>query len=405
MLTRRLALTLFLLASATATDAQDERDWSWSQVLPKSRDVKLRVGDKLVPFELLPATVWTDKGNQLEVHASYQTGELLKNEVLFANEAIEHFTDLIGKNPTDSWAYLCRSIAYAHSSEPDNSSELAARDMKEAIRLDPENPILYVNRAMTWRGEERRTNGVADCTIAIGLDPRCVVAYYERAIRSMGRKATTDFSMVLRLDAVHIPSLRNRAIEWYYLDEFDRALTDWNDLIRLEPQVAFNWCGRGIALQHLGKLDAAIASYNEATRLEPTYSRAFLDRAGVWHEKQEYAEALKDLNEAIRLDPKKFEALQLGAWILATSPQANVRDGKRAVEMAQRACELTQWKQPEYLDTLAAAHAELGQFDEAVKWQAKAIELLVARKEETVRYRNNLETYEKRLPIREDVPR
>ena len=79
------------------------------------------------------------------------------------------------------------------------------------------------------------------------------------------------------------------------------------------------------------------------------------------------------------------------AWLLATCPNPDLRDGQRAMQLAQRACELTEWKEHNLLDTLAAAYAQLGEFDRAIDYQTKAIEL--APKKTSKQYRTNLELY------------
>ncbi len=83
----------------------------------------------------------------------------------------------------------------------------------------------------------------------------------------------------------------------------------------------------------------------------------------------------------VELDPKASDACNNIAWALATNQNTKLRDGEIAVEFATKACELTEWKNASFIDTLAAACAESSDFDAAVKWQTKAIELSSNEKE------------------------
>ena len=105
------------------------------------------------------------------------------------------------------------------------------------------------------------------------------------------------------------------------------------------------------------------------------------------------------LNEAIRLAPNYRPALIERAWLLATLPDANLRNGAQAIADATRANESTEWKDVKCLDTLAASHAEAGNFDEAVKWAEQAVEKALANSQKEIRAR--LDLYRKRLPYRE----
>ena len=118
--------------------------------------------------------------------------------------------------------------------------------------------------------------------------------------------------------------------------------------------------------------------------------------------KKEYDKAIADCNKAIRLDPKYASAYNNRAWLWATCPDAKYRDGKKAVESATKACELSEWKEPNDIGTLAAAYAEAGDFDAAMKWQSKAIALLTdARTRED---RSRLKLYQEKKPYRETNP-
>jgi tetratricopeptide (TPR) repeat protein len=116
----------------------------------------------------------------------------------------------------------------------------------------------------------------------------------------------------------------------------------------------------------------------------------------------DYARAAADLKEVIRLDPRDADAYESLAWLLATCPDEHVRDGRKAVEYAGTACDLTGGKSPQCLGTLAAAFAEAGRFDLAVKWQQRALESAEYEKEEGQAARERLRLFEERRPYHEE---
>jgi len=102
--------------------------------------------------------------------------------------------------------------------------------------------------------------------------------------------------------------------------------------------------------------------------------------------------------QALELDTGNPTVHNCLAWIWATSPEPELRDGFKAMEHASRACELTQSLVPGFLDTLAAAHAECGDFAQATYWEQRVLELLP--EEEHGEYRARLELYEMGQPYR-----
>ena len=110
--------------------------------------------------------------------------------------------------------------------------------------------------------------------------------------------------------------------------------------------------------------------------------------------------AIAGLKKFTGLDPRDASAWDFLAQILATSSEDSLRSGSQAVDAASKACKLTEWKKPGYLNTLASAYDEAGDFDSAVTWQTKAIELEADAKQKK-RIARRLKLYQEKKPYRE----
>jgi tetratricopeptide (TPR) repeat protein len=167
---------------------------------------------------------------------------------------------------------------------------------------------------------------------------------------------------------------RDRAVVWHQKGELDLEIADYSERLRLDPD-SLTYNNRGIAWTKKGEYDKAIADFNQAIRLDPGHVRAWDNRGIAWQGKKVYERAIQNYNQAIQLGPSFASAYNNAAWLLATCPEQRFRDGRRAVELASKACDLTVWSNPHNCGTLAAAYAELGDFDAAIKFQTQAIEL------------------------------
>lgn len=146
----------------------------------------------------------------------------------------------------------------------------------------------------------------------------------------------------------------------------------------MEPKNSRAYAERGAVLMATQEYGKALKDCGEAIRLNPTDAEPFCTRGMVYRRTRRYAAAVEDFEKAIslcdksQLMTKPYTEL---ASLLATCPEAAVRDGKRSIKLATTACEMLGWTEffGEGFECLAAAYAEDGQFDKAVNYQRKAL--------------------------------
>jgi len=210
--------------------------------------------------------------------------------------------------------------------------------------------------------------------------------------------ALGDFNELIRLRPGDSTSYFTRGLVRAQLERYESAVADLDMAHRLDPRHTPTLVSRGLNRVRLRQYDLALDDYNAALRLEPDNREAHYLRGSMQQERGQYRAARADYERAVSLKPDQSSYRNQLAWLLATCPQDNIRDGAKAVEHATRACELTDWKDGNLLDTLAAALAEAGRFAEAVEYARKSEPLVTPDLRGDVR--DHIELFQRGKPFR-----
>ena len=159
----------------------------------------------------------------------------------------------------------------------------------------------------------------------------------------------------------------------------------------------------GTALVDCRRIDEAVAEYQKALEINPDYAKAHYNLGAALYRQRKISAAIAQWDEAIRVQPDNLLALNQLAFSLATSSEASVRDGARAVELARRAAQFSGGRDANILATLAAAYAEAGRFPEAVQTANKALVLASRQNNSTLAdtLRARLKLYQNNSPYHE----
>jgi tetratricopeptide (TPR) repeat protein len=155
----------------------------------------------------------------------------------------------------------------------------------------------------------------------------------------------------------------------------DEAIAHFQKALQFNPDDAEARYNLGNALLEKGSLDEAIVHFQKALQINPDYADAHNNLGNALLQKGAVDEAIAHFQKALQINPDHVQTLNNLAWVLATCPQASLRNGNKAVELAQRANQLTGDGNPAVLCTLAAAYAEAGRFPEAVETGERALQV------------------------------
>jgi tetratricopeptide (TPR) repeat protein len=353
------------------------------------------------------------------------------------------FEAAVKANPGNSEAAQAMAVLYKLKGDNDK----AVATLQKLVERDPDNPNLLAAFAEVLTDAKKYDEALKYCDSVIKQAPRSAIGYKLRArVKIMNDDipgAMKDLDEALGINGNDIEALLLRSNLHVMQGHEDKANADIEKLQKLAPDLPQVLIVRSMMAANKKRWGEAITNMQLALQTDPTNEEwrirlaqyyagdnrprkaielltQVLDglsddndpkgetkaevleaRGNALLSVGKHAEAVKDYDEALKVDPDDTGILNNLAWVLATSPDDGVRNAKRAVELATKACELTKYEKPHILSTLAAGYAESGDFETAKKYSAKAVELGAKDEEVDAQLKKELESYQEKKPWRE----
>ena len=278
------------------------------------------------------------RSDSVEVH--YNLGLILQGRAV-TDEAADHYRKALQANPAYTDAY--NNLAVILHARGRTAEAIA--HWQKALDLGPEYAEVHANLARAFQEQGRADEAIGHYRKALAIDPNDAALH-----NALG-------NVLLRKGATN------------------EAIGQFRQAVEIRPGLADAHNNLGAALGRCGKIDEAMTHWQTALKIDPSQAEPHQNLGSALHQRGRTADALDQWRQAIRLSPDSAPLLNLTARVLATSPDAAIRNGAEAVGLAQRAVQLSGGRDAAFLDTLAAACAEAGRYPEAVDHAQRALAL------------------------------
>ncbi len=252
-----------------------------------------------------------------------------------------------------------------------------------ALRSRPNHAGARNNLALTLAAEGDIDEAIRHCRLAVESRPDDADLHNNLAalLSKAGRtpEAVEQYQTAVRLNPDDAEIRRNLAAALESVGRDEQALLQYTEAVRIAPHDADAHIRLGLALARRGRLAEAIDHYRRVIEARPDHALAHYNLGNALAQQGRDRDALDHFRQAVQLRPEYHVMLDSLAWLLATSRDDQVRNGLESVRLAERACQLVGRDDPKLLDTLAAAYAAAGRFDDAVTTADRAIQAALSR--------------------------
>jgi tetratricopeptide (TPR) repeat protein len=289
--------------------------------------------------------------------------------------------------------------------------QAAIAEWTELAAANPDDARIHNNLATALARAGKLAEAIPQYERALELNPQYHAIHDSlgQALTSAGRPDEAIAHFVKALEAypesADLHDNLGRALAMK--DRLDDAMAEFQKAAQLDPRSAEARNNMGRILASKGRLGDAIPYFQKAVEIDPDFAEAhqFLG-AALYYARGQVQEALAQWREALRVRPDYVPALNEAAHVMAACSEESARNGPEAVKLAERAVKLSGGQEAIYLDTLAAAYAEAGRFNEAVETARRGLEIATGRGQSQLRegLAARMRLYEARKPYR-DPPR
>ncbi|OPY75453.1 MAG: lipoprotein NlpI [Syntrophorhabdus sp. PtaU1.Bin153] len=318
------------------------------------------------------------KANPKSDNYHYKIGTTYEIEG-YLDRSLRHYNAAIELNPKNTEAYHRRAYVYLKLGNYDQ----AQKEFDKTIDLNPRDPATYTSRAYLHERMYNYRAAIRDYEQALKLDPVFPGGYLGRgsANEMLGNRdeAIRDFNKVIGLEPKKVLDYTYRGYAHSRLGNHRQAISDFSKVLSSYPKNGYIYYARGRSYLDLKDYRMALEDCDKALNLDPTLTEAYLCRGTSREKSGDCVGAIKDYNSAIEREPSRPEAYNSMAWVLATCAAQKQRDGRKALQYAQKAIMLAEKNKNVNLaqcyNTLAAAYAETGEFEKAAQMESKAYDL------------------------------
>ena len=325
-------------------------------------------------------------------------------------QAIVHYRRCLILQPKSAQMHVNIGMAYAALAQADEAIE----NYKRAISFESNWAVPYVQIGIELSKVRQFEEAIANFQRALAIRPDFSAAHYHLANAHTEQRKFDDavrhYRAALETQPHDASTHAGLGHALFRQGKSEDALVELHEAVQTDPQLPMARLYLAIVLRQQGKRESALAHFEEAIRLAPDWTTAYSELAKTHQLLGNDAEAIRYYRQVLRSHDSLINSDLLIntakrlAWVLATHPDATLRNGSEALHWATAACEAVQNHEPDALATVAVAYAECGQFREAVTAIEKALEITPTTDANNARnkFEKMLELFQSNRPYRQN---